>query len=76
MAWELLNPRPLAYSDSAHLLQIYRDAIDLTFRLKVRFRQKKCQNEVQIMLFKLVLVTDPLDHSGVINSLSNLVFGT
>ena len=42
--------------------QIYKDAIDLTSRWKVCFRHFFFQNEVQQVLYKLVLVTYPLNH--------------
>ena len=61
----------------AQILQIYwiyKDAIDLTSRWEVRFRQTFFQNEVQRVLYKLVLVTYPLDHSRRICSPSNFRF--
>ena len=65
MVWELLNP------SRTQNLQIYKDAIDLTSRQKVRFRQKIVIKMKQKVLYKLVLVADPLDYSGRINSSSN-----
>ena len=50
----------------AHILRIYwiyKNAIDLTSRCKVRFRQTLKKNEVRKVLYKLVLVTDHLYHS-------------
>ena len=47
---------------------IYKDAIDLTFR------QTFFQNELQRVLYKLVLVTYPLDNSQGIYSPSNFKF--
>ena len=38
--------------------QCYNDAIDLTSRWKVRFRQTFFQNEAQKVLYKPVLVSD------------------
>ena len=46
-----------------NILQIYKDAIELASRRKVKMNYKKTK-----VLFKLVLVTDPLDHSGMIYS--------
>ena len=59
---------------STHILQIYwiyKDANDLTSRWKVRFRHTFFQNEVQRVLYKLVLVTDPLNYSERIYNPSN-----
>ena len=50
------------------------DAIDLSSRWKVRFRQFFFQNEVQRVLYKLALVTYPLDYSRRIYSPSNFKF--
>ena len=55
-------------------MQIYKDAIDLTSRWKVRFRQTFFQNEVQRVLYKLVLVTYPLNHFCMIYSPLNFRF--
>ena len=64
--------QPLRYPDSADFLDLHLDAIDLTSRSwKVRFRQTFFQNEVQRVLYKLVLVTSLLDHSRRICSPSN-----
>ena len=52
--------QPLGYSNFADLLDLQR-GIDLTSRRKVRFRHTFFQNEVWKVLYKLVLVTDPLD---------------
>ena len=72
-AWELLNPE-----GTLNILQIYwiyKDAIDLTSRWKVRFKQTFYQNKVQRVLYKLVLVTYSLvDHSRRINSPLNFRF--
>ena len=56
--------------------QCYNDAIDLTSRWKVRYVLDKLffQNEVQRVLYKLVLVTYPLDHFCGIYSPSNFRF--
>ena len=51
------------YTQILQIYWIYKDAIDLTSRWKVRFRQTFFQNEAQRMLYKLVLVTYHLDHS-------------
>ena len=53
----------IRYPDSSDLLDLQRyNAIDLTSRWKVRCRQTFFyQNEVQRVLYKLVLVTYPLD---------------
>ena len=58
-AWELLNPQ------GTHILQIYwiyKDAIALTSRWKV-LDKLFFQNEVQKVLYKLMLVTYSLDYS-------------
>ena len=63
----------LGNCSSTHILQIYwiyKDAIDLTSRWKVCFRTF-FQNEVQRVLYKLVLVTDPLFHSERVYNPSN-----
>ena len=60
---------------STHILQIYwiyKDAIDLTYRWKVRFRRILFQNKVQRVLYKLVLVTEPLYLSESIYNPSNV----
>ena len=55
--------QPLIILYSADLL----DAIDLTSRWKVCFRQFFL-NEARKVFYKLVSVTDPQDHSGMIYS--------
>ena len=58
--WKLLNPY-----NSTKSLQIYKDAIELTSRRKVRFRRNKFKvRHKKCLLYKVVLVTDPFDHSG------------
>ena len=54
------------------ILQICKDAIELTSRQKVRFRRIFFQNEVKKMLCKMVLVLDLLDYIAWINILLNL----
>ena len=59
---------------STHILQIYwiyKEAINLDGRYFLD--EPFLKNEIQIVLYKLVLVTDPLDHSSRIYSLSNLI---
>ena len=56
----------IAQPEGTQILQIYwiyKDTIDLTSRWKVLFRQIFFQNEVKRVLYKLVLVTDPLYYS-------------
>ena len=56
--------QPLRYrTQILQIYWIYKDAIDLTSKWKVRFRQTFFQKEEQRVLYKLVLVTYPLDHS-------------
>ena len=62
---------------STQILQIYwiyKDVIDLTSRWNVLFRQTFFQIDLQRVLYKLALVTYPLDHSGGIYSPSNFRF--
>ena len=66
--------QPLRGTQILQIYQIYKDAIDLTSRWKVRLRQTFFQNEVQRVLYKLVLVIYPLDHFRWIYSPSNFRF--
>ena len=45
-------------------IQCYKDAIDLTYRWKVRFRQTFFQNEAQKVLYKPVLISDLISYFG------------
>ena len=58
--------------DQKIILQISRDAIELTSRRKVCFRQTFFQIEVRNVLYKVVMVTNPQDPSGRIHSPSKL----
>ena len=63
--------QPLRYPNSADLLDLQRSAIlaERSVLDKLFF-----QNEVQRVLYKLVLVTYPIDHSRGIHSPSNFRF--
>ena len=52
--------------------QCYKDAIGLTSRWKVRFRQTFFQNEAQKVLYKPVFVSDLISLSGWSYNLSNV----
>ena len=59
--WSCIKMRKML--SRKNILQIYKDAIELASRRKVKMNYKKTK-----VLYKLVLVTDPLDHSGMIYS--------
>ena len=66
--WELLNRQG---TQILQIYWIYKDAIDLTSRWKVRFRQTFFLNEAQKVLYKPVLISDLISHFGWSYSLSN-----